>query len=165
LPSRKYGQSELNYSEGPIALNPDRQSLFIVGHSHQQAIAEFAIPELVDSTVLTDLNMAGDPIQPFATILNRASGGNPQGNNRIGGMLTVYGPEGPEPLVNAYEYGIFHTPFAGSSQKLGGGAFDAATGRICLTAQKADRQQGRYANPPVVMAYKALVPPHTKPIR
>jgi len=369
LPSRKYGQSDLNYSQGPIAFNPDRQSLFIVGHAHHQAIAEFVIPELVDSTVLTELNMAGDPIQPFARILNRASGGNPQGNNRIGGMLYVSGPDGPELLVNAYEYydapgdntlsmlvlrdaddltasqvdgyfevqggpghtagwmspipgpwrsvlggdfltgsssgipiisrasvgpsafvfnpldivakkavappiatirlldfslarrlhddlsnesrkndlwnhlsravygtivpgtrtyatfgssggnesgvgykivqdngrrtggyssfavkdnyhyywlwdvndlvrvregemkphdvrpyeyGIFPTPFAGSSHRLGGGAFDASTGRIYLTAQGADRQQGRYANPPVVMAYKAVVVPQAK---
>ena len=120
LPSQKYGQSDLNYSEGPIAFNPDRKSLFIVGHAHQQAIAEFAIPELVDSTVLAELNMAGDPIQPFATILNRASGGNPEGNNRIGGMLYVSGPDGPELLVNA------------------------------------DGKQGTYANPPVVMVYKAM---------
>jgi hypothetical protein len=104
LPSRKYGASDLNFSAGPIAFNPDRQSLFIVGHSHQQAIAEFAIPELVDSAVLTELNMAGDPLQPFATVLNRASGGNPQGNNRIGGMLYVAGLDGPQLLVNAYEY-------------------------------------------------------------
>jgi hypothetical protein len=365
LPSRKYGESDLNFSEGPIAFNPGRQSLFIVGHAHQQAIAEFAIPELVDSAVLTELNMAGDPIQPFATILDRASGGNPQGNNRIGGMLYVSGPNGPELLVNAYEYydapgdntvsmlvvrdandlagsdvdgyfevqgrpghtagwmspipdswrsdlggdfltgsssgipiisrtsvgpsafvfnprdivgtksvstpvatarlldfslahrldddlsnesrqnrlwnhlsravyglivpgtrtyatfgysggnesgvgykivqdngrrsggyssfavddnyhyywlwdvndlvrvragrmephevrpyeyGIFRTPFEGQTHKLGGGAFDASTGRIYLTAQKADRQQGRYANPPVVMAYQLRAP-------
>jgi len=104
LPSRKYGSSDLNFSEGPIALNPDRKSLFIVGHSHQQAIAEFAIPALVASAVLTELNMAADPIQSFAPILNRASGGNPEGNNRVGGMLYVSGPGGPELLVNAYEY-------------------------------------------------------------
>ncbi len=104
LPSRKYGESDLNFSQGPIAFNPDRQSLFIVGHAHQQAIAEFTIPELVESTVLAELNMAGDPIQPFAAILNRASGGNPEGNNRIGGMLYVSGPDGPKLLVNAYEY-------------------------------------------------------------
>ena len=79
LPSRKYGQSDLNYSEGPIAFNPYRQSLFIVGHAQQQAIAEFVIPELVNSTVVAELNMAADPIQPFATILDRASGGNPEG--------------------------------------------------------------------------------------
>lgn len=361
LPSRRYGESDLNFSQGPIAFNPDRQSLFIVGHAHQQAIAEFTIPELVESTVLAELNMAGDPVQPFAAILNRASGGNPEGNNRIGGMLYVSGPDGTELPVNAYEYydapgdntvsmlvvrdanglaesdvdgyfevqgrpghtagwispvpepwqsalggdfvtgnssgipiisrtsvgpsafvfdpldivgkksvstpisttrlldfslahrlhddlsnesrendlwnhlsravygvivpgtrtyatfghsggnesgvgykivqdngrrtggyssfavkdnyhyfwlwdvndlirvrageiqahdvrpyqhGIFRTPFEGSSQRLGGGAFDASTGRIYLTAQTADREQGRYANPPVVMAYK-----------
>ena len=56
--------------------------------------------------------------------------------------------------VRPYEYGIFRTPFEGETHKLGGGAFDASTGRIYLTAQKADRQQGRYANPPVVMAYE-----------
>ena len=58
--------------------------------------------------------------------------------------------------VRPYEYGIFRTPFEGSSHRLGGGAFDASTGRIYLTVQKADRKQGAYANPPVVMAYKAL---------
>jgi hypothetical protein len=57
--------------------------------------------------------------------------------------------------VRPYEHGIFRTPFEGQTHKLGGGAFDASTGRIYLTAQKADRQQGRYANPPVVMAYRA----------
>ncbi len=104
IPARKYGASDINFSAGPIAFNPDRKSLFIVGHSHQQAIAEFAIPKLVDSAVLAELNMAGDPLQPFATVLNRASGGNPEGNNCIGGMLYVAGPGGPELLVNAYEY-------------------------------------------------------------
>jgi hypothetical protein len=56
--------------------------------------------------------------------------------------------------VRPYEYGTFRTPFKGETHKLGGGAFDASTGRIYLTAQKADREQGRYANPPVVMAYE-----------
>jgi hypothetical protein len=104
LPAREFGSSSLNYSQGPIAWNPDRQSLFIVGHAHQQAIAEFAIPELVDTTVLSELNMAEDPLQPFTSILDRASGGNPEANDRIGGMLYVSGPDGPELLVNAYEY-------------------------------------------------------------
>lgn len=104
LPARKFGESDANFSQGPIALNPDRQSLFVVGHAHQQAIAEFAIPGLVNSEVVTELNMAGDPVQPFASILNRASGGNAENNNRIGGMLYVPGPDGAELLVNAYEY-------------------------------------------------------------
>jgi hypothetical protein len=57
--------------------------------------------------------------------------------------------------VRPYEYGIFKTPLEGSTHRLGGGTFDPATGRIYLTAQRADCNQGRYANPPVVMAYKA----------
>ena len=57
--------------------------------------------------------------------------------------------------MRPYEYGIFQTPFQETSNQLGGGAFDASTGRIYLTAQKADRTQGRY-NPPVVMVYKAV---------
>jgi hypothetical protein len=60
--------------------------------------------------------------------------------------------------VRPYEYGVFSKPFEGSKHELGGGTFDPSTGRIYLTAQKADRQQGQYSNPPVVMAYEAIVP-------
>jgi hypothetical protein len=77
----------------------------------------------------------------------------------VGDMVRVRAGEMKPHDVRPYEYGIFRTPFEGSSHTLGGGAFDASTGRIYLTAQKADRKQGTYANPPVVMAYKALVPP------
>ena len=38
-------------------------------------------------------------------------------------------------------------------------AIDAATGRIYLTARHADRGQGTYSNPPVVMAYQVVVAP------
>jgi hypothetical protein len=104
LPAQEFGPSSLNYAQGPIAVNPDRNSLFIVGHAHHQAVAEFAIPELVDSIDLAELNMADDPLQPFAPILSSASGGNPQNNNKIGGILYLHGQSGPELLVNAYEY-------------------------------------------------------------
>ncbi len=104
LPSKRYGRSSLNYAQGPIALGPRGKSLFIVGHAHHQAVAQFAIPRLVASKELDELEMAGEPIQPFAPVLGRAAGGNPQGNNRIGGMLCVAGPDGPELLINAYEY-------------------------------------------------------------
>ena len=104
LPASKYGCSSTNYSQGPIAFNPANRSLFVVGHAHQQAIAEFAIPKLVDSAELDELKMADAPIQPFVEVLDRPAGGNTQNNNRIGGMLYVPGPNGPELLVNAYEY-------------------------------------------------------------
>ena len=61
--------------------------------------------------------------------------------------------------IRPYEYGIFQTPFEGPSHKLGGGAFDPSTGRIYLTAQGADCEQGRYSNLPVVMAYKVVILP------
>ena len=104
LPARKYGASDLNFSQGPIALNPDGGSLLIVGHAHHQAIAEFPIPPIVNSTVLSELKMAGDPIQPFVKVLDRPADGNPDGNNNIGGMAVIPGPKGPELLVNTYEY-------------------------------------------------------------
>jgi hypothetical protein len=104
LPAGKYSASDLNYSQGPIAFNPDRQSLFIVGHSHHQAIAEFKIPKLVSSNVLSELNMANEPVQSFATVLDRASGGNHENNNRIGGMLYLSDRKSPKLLVNSYEY-------------------------------------------------------------
>ena len=104
LPATSYGNSSLNYSEGPLSYNPSRHSILIIGHSHHQEIAEFAVPPLVDSSVLADLNMAGDPLQSFAPVLNRASGGNPQNIDRIGGLALFQGPGGPELLINAYEY-------------------------------------------------------------
>ena len=104
LPSGNYGASSVSYSQGSIAFNPSRQSLYIVGHSHQQAIAEFPIPRMINSAVPAELDIAGAPIQPFSRVLDRVSGGNPERNNRIGGMLYVNGPDGPELLVNAYMY-------------------------------------------------------------
>jgi len=105
LPAADYGASSLNFSEGPIAYDPAHHSLFIVGHDHHQAVAEFAIPALVETTTLTSLNMAGAPRQPFATVLGRAPIGDDVNLlNQIGGLLVVTGPGGPQLLVNAYEY-------------------------------------------------------------
>lgn len=104
LPARDFGASSLNFSQGPIEYNAEDHTLFIVGHTYQQAIAEFAVPTLVNDTVLEELAMAGDPVQVFSSVLDDVSGGNEQGLNRIGGMELVQGPDGPELLVNAFEY-------------------------------------------------------------
>jgi len=98
--SGEFGASDMNYSEGPIAYNAAHASVYLVGHAHQQAIAEFAIPELVDSTVVADLHIASTPLQDFAQVLGRAPTGNDQSIDRIGGMALVDG----ELVVNAYEY-------------------------------------------------------------
>ena len=99
-----FGASSLNYSEGPLEYDAASHSIFVVGHSHHQAIAEFAVPELVCSNSLADLRMSGAPLQNFVPILNRTSSGNPQNLNRIGGMEVFTGISGRVLLVNAYEY-------------------------------------------------------------
>ena len=104
LPAAPFGVSEMNYSQGPLAYNPKNNSIFIVGHSQQQAIAEFKIPELVKSKVLKELKMAAAPIQPFVTVLNRAPEGNPEHLDKIGGLRVFESPTGTQLVVNAYEY-------------------------------------------------------------
>ncbi|MFZ5569341.1 MAG: hypothetical protein ACOZF0_02975 [Thermodesulfobacteriota bacterium] len=104
LPDDTFGDSNMNYSQGPLAYNPVNHSIFIVGHAHHQAIAEFAVPELVHSGNIADLKMASPPVQNFVSVLDRVSGGNPQNLDRIGGLAWIMGPNGPELLVNAYEY-------------------------------------------------------------
>ena len=102
LPSGGFGASTVDYAQGPVALGPDGTTLFVVGHAHQQAIAEFAIPPLGAGPTPAELPMAEAPRQPFATVLGRASGGNPQGLDRVGGLLLVPGADGPQLLINAY---------------------------------------------------------------
>lgn len=104
LPAADFGHSSVNYAEGPIAYNPGRHSLFIVGHSHQQAIGEFAIPELSRSSHLSDLPMAAPALQAFSSLLDRSPHGNPQVLDRIGGLAFIQGNHADELFINAYEY-------------------------------------------------------------
>ena len=100
LPADDFGVLSMNYSEGPLAYDPTRNSIFIVGHNHQQALAEFAEPALVKSTKLAELNIAAAPLQNFVTVLDRAPSGNPQALDAIGGLGLIDG----QLIVNAYEY-------------------------------------------------------------
>lgn len=100
LPAEDFGVSSMNYSEGPLVYHPGRNSIFIVGHNHQQAIAEFAVPALVKSAKLAELHIAAAPLQNFITVLDRAPGGNPQALDVIGGLGLI----DDQLLVNAYEY-------------------------------------------------------------
>ncbi|MCK0131412.1 T9SS type A sorting domain-containing protein [Flavobacteriaceae bacterium F08102] len=104
LSAAEFGESNLNYAQGPIAYNKTNHSLYIVGHSHDQAIAEFSIPELVKSSDINALKMVAQPLQNFTPVLNKASGGNPQGLDRIGGLFATTYNGTPALVVNAYEY-------------------------------------------------------------
>ncbi|TXD33770.1 hypothetical protein FRC96_14950 [Lujinxingia vulgaris] len=102
VPASRFGASSMNFSQGPIALHPERNSVFLVGHNYDQAIAEFTIPDLVNSSVLTELNTAERPVQRFASVLDRLD--NPQRLDRLGGMAFLEDGEGYDLLVHAWQY-------------------------------------------------------------
>lgn len=98
------GNSSINYSQGPIAYNYENNSVYIVGHTYEQAIAEYAVPEIVKSEVLSKSFTVKSPMQVFSSVLNRTPDRNPQDIDRIGGMLYVnHGGQG-KLIVNGYEY-------------------------------------------------------------
>ncbi len=98
LPSDQYGESSLNYASGIIEV--DGNSLYIAGHTHDDAIAEFAIPALVNSRSIADLNTPASPTQSFIKVIDRATGGNPDSLDQIVGMEAVNGSL----VVNLMEY-------------------------------------------------------------
>ena len=59
--------------------------------------------------------------------------------------------------VRPYAHGPLPTPFENSTRQIGGGVFDPGSGLLYLIIQKADRAQGTYANPPVVVVYRFAV--------
>ena len=85
VPAKANGMSDMNYSQGPIAYAADSHSVFLVGHAHQQAVAEYLVPDILDSEDITKLKMA-KPVQAFSPVLDRMPGGNPERLNRLGGL-------------------------------------------------------------------------------
>lgn len=73
VPSNTYGVSSANYSYGAIGFNSDKNSIFLAGHEYHSAIAEFAIPAIVNSTDIGALKTASAPIQNFADVLHKAN--------------------------------------------------------------------------------------------
>ncbi|OED38101.1 hypothetical protein AB833_20635 [Chromatiales bacterium (ex Bugula neritina AB1)] len=98
LPDSEYGQSSANWAEGVIEVNGS--SMFFVGHDHDNAIAEFSIPALRNTTRLTELNYAETPRQAFTRPLDRAIGGNPEQLDQIVGLELYKG----RLVGNAIEY-------------------------------------------------------------
>lgn len=87
----------LNYGGSVIAYNPANNSLFVVGHTSNQQVAEISIPSPVNSTVLNSLNTA-NAIQNLVDITegNRThikSGGAAETENMvlIGGLVVSGG--------------------------------------------------------------------------
>lgn len=104
LPAGTYGASSMNYSQGPIVYDRYNNSIFVVGHTDAQAVAEFSVPPLVHSTKISDLMIAPKPVQSFVRMLTNASAGNPQRLDTIAGLALVGPANDRQLLVNAFEY-------------------------------------------------------------
>ena len=92
LPDDQFGDSNINYAIGIVAYHRARQSLFIVGHDHQSAIAEFPIPARASwggaTDEVVDLPVSDPPLQGFVNYLHsEAMLTNPEEINRITGMM------------------------------------------------------------------------------
>jgi len=98
------GNSDMNYSQGPFFYRADKNSILIVGHNYQQAIAEYSVPALVKSETLSNLNMAQNPVQAFSSVLSKGGLTDQQEIETIGGMAIIDAGQGPELVINAYEY-------------------------------------------------------------
>ncbi len=99
FPADSYGDSSLVYAESKIAYNPSNNSLFIMGKTKQQAIAEFSIPKLNLSKNLAPLETA-TALQNFTFVFKSPHIKNPQKINRVTGMIAL----DDELFVNAIKY-------------------------------------------------------------
>jgi len=98
FPDDRYGESDFHYGGTAITYSPKQDSLFIVGHDHQQAVAEVKIPEIREgglSAIAT-----AEVLQPFVRVSTRIPNYTLEDNVKIGGLLVV-----EDKLVGAlYEY-------------------------------------------------------------
>ena len=123
LPAKEYANTSLNYAKGVIEQSGN--SLFIVGHQHHDMIAEFDIPELVNSEVISELIMADDPIQLPVSVLSASSSGNSQSIDDITGLEVINN----RLIINAMEY--YDAPADNSHTTLiADNAFELATSEI-----------------------------------
>jgi|GEM_PF-947586 len=95
VPGGQIGSSVFDYGGSALAFNPANNSLFMVGHSSDQAVAEVAIPStILNTTDLSRLSVA-KVLQPFTSILprlpNNPSNMSVGGQEAIGGLMVVDG--------------------------------------------------------------------------
>ena len=98
MSSDTFGESSL--ASAHAVIEHSGNSLFIVGHSHDDAIAEFIIPPLVKTDDVAELPSAGAPVQNFSAVLDRSTSGNPQGIDWITGMAVHDG----QLIVNGHRF-------------------------------------------------------------
>jgi len=89
LQNGDFGDSSLDYAVGTLAINPIKQSLFIAGHDHDRAVAEYPIIAGGMQSDVAGLPETGPPLQNFVGLLESLP--NPQSINRITGMYWFNG--------------------------------------------------------------------------
>lgn len=83
------GESRLGFANGNFAINKDTNTVYIVGHEKDQAIAEYQLNDFSTSLNLEELPMAGPVLQGFSKVLNRADQGNPESIDTITGLQFI----------------------------------------------------------------------------
>lgn len=91
VPDGKIGDSSFAWGGTALAFNPANNSLFLVGHDHQQAVAEIQIPaSVVNSRDLKDLPTA-KVLQPFLKVTARIPNYTLKGDVKVGGLMVIDG--------------------------------------------------------------------------
>ncbi|NTS78279.1 hypothetical protein HR060_15615 [Catenovulum sp. SM1970] len=57
--------STVDFSYGAMTYNPDNNSIFMAGQPTHGGIVEFPVPEIVQSTDVSDFNVSETPLQPY----------------------------------------------------------------------------------------------------
>lgn len=94
------GESRLGYANGTFAINTSRNSIYIVGHSQHQAIAEYKLNGFSKDSNLENIPKASPIMQGFTKILNKTNDGNPEEIDTITGLQFINN----DLVVNAATY-------------------------------------------------------------
>jgi hypothetical protein len=83
------GQSSSNYAVGTLGFNPDNNSIFVAGHAHDNAVAEFQIPDELSLNENPADVVRANVFQDYVTLLDKKTEGNQ--TNKINGLLYYKG--------------------------------------------------------------------------
>lgn len=90
VPAGTHGSSSFEYGGTALAFNAARGSLFIVGHSHHQNVAEISVPAVRTATDLSALDTAAI-LQPFTDATEGTLAKIGAGDILLGGLLPYDG--------------------------------------------------------------------------
>ena len=87
LPGGQIGESTLEFGGTALAFNPQRKSLFVVGHDWHQAVAEISIPAIRTGPI--QKLATAEILQPFVRICKRIPNYTLEGTVKVGGLMVV----------------------------------------------------------------------------